>query len=383
MHSGVVQNSEDAMLYYGTRRTKDGKGVTIASQRRYVRYYEEVLKRYGGEAPPPRLLKMTKLRVHTVPNFSGKPFVSIIIKGREVCVTKAVEVSKKAESFEIEVDYPVFDDVKVQLCARKSKKKHQKMCHFWFSTAFVPEDTNSLTLEKFEIDVANKDKKCAHFKENFKIEAFFEPVDEPKKTPKKTRKSDKKSKSDSKSSGKISSEESENKQGSKKVINNEKTVDSFKTKRKRAQSFYDIEEDEELSDSEKDEREMEKYFEEEEDEDAEESIKLKNSSSIVISESKKELNEEENTSNSEEKKDNSEDKKDNSEDKTSNENEEDKVEEENKIEEEEEPVLTDEVVSKEKSGKKDKKEKSKDKKKDKESKQKKKSDKKVSKKRLK
>lgn len=266
MHSGIVQNGEDAMLYYGTRRTKDGKGVTIASQKRYVKYYEAVLKKYNGKAPPPRKLRLTKLRVHTVPNFSGKPFV-LIEKGNERYSSPAVEVSKKDEVFEIHTDHIVEGDVKVQLCARKSKRRHQKMCHFWFSTAFVKK-SNHMVLEKSEIDVANKDKKNVHFKENFKIEAFFENIDEPKLISSKKvskRKSNKKLKR-VKSKKVSSSDKMSSKQKDEDSDNVKREEESIYVKRKRAQSFY--ESDDELSSgSDKDEKMMNMYFKEEEDED--------------------------------------------------------------------------------------------------------------------
>jgi protein-tyrosine phosphatase len=43
MHSGAVHNAEDAIRFFGNKRTKDGRGVTIPSQYRYVRYYELAL----------------------------------------------------------------------------------------------------------------------------------------------------------------------------------------------------------------------------------------------------------------------------------------------------------------------------------------------------
>ena len=41
--SGLCKNSEQAFRYYGRMRTKNNTGVTIASQRRYIRYFETFL----------------------------------------------------------------------------------------------------------------------------------------------------------------------------------------------------------------------------------------------------------------------------------------------------------------------------------------------------
>ena len=42
--SGLCKNSEQAFRHYARIRTKNNKGVTIASQRRYVKYFENFLK---------------------------------------------------------------------------------------------------------------------------------------------------------------------------------------------------------------------------------------------------------------------------------------------------------------------------------------------------
>lgn len=46
-----AQSPEAVMSYYGEKRTKDGKGLTVPSQRRSVAYYARLLKEHNGEVP--------------------------------------------------------------------------------------------------------------------------------------------------------------------------------------------------------------------------------------------------------------------------------------------------------------------------------------------
>lgn len=65
LHCGICDTTEEALEYYGTRRTSNGKGVTIASQQRYIRYYEEILN--SGRVPSRKRLNIVKLKVYGWP----------------------------------------------------------------------------------------------------------------------------------------------------------------------------------------------------------------------------------------------------------------------------------------------------------------------------
>jgi phosphatidylinositol-3,4,5-trisphosphate 3-phosphatase/dual-specificity protein phosphatase PTEN len=69
MYSGLAQNAEEAIRYYGRKRFTCGQGVTQPSQVRYVKYFEQIF--FGiTKSPTTKVLKSVK--VTTVPHMNGK-----------------------------------------------------------------------------------------------------------------------------------------------------------------------------------------------------------------------------------------------------------------------------------------------------------------------
>ena len=61
LHLGIKLSAEDAIMYYNAKRTRDGRGLTVPSQRRYVRYYERVL---GGVTHEGVVRTLEAIRLH-------------------------------------------------------------------------------------------------------------------------------------------------------------------------------------------------------------------------------------------------------------------------------------------------------------------------------
>ena len=63
VHSGRCASADEALFHFGQERTKNGKGVTIPSQMRYVHYYEALLRRGSVQ---PHTYQITHVRFVTV-----------------------------------------------------------------------------------------------------------------------------------------------------------------------------------------------------------------------------------------------------------------------------------------------------------------------------
>lgn len=80
LYCKFVKTALESLVYYGTIRTKDKKGVTIPSQLRYVYYFEHLMKKREILKNPkyvfPRAVtKLYKISMLTIPKFDEAGFV--------------------------------------------------------------------------------------------------------------------------------------------------------------------------------------------------------------------------------------------------------------------------------------------------------------------
>lgn len=200
LYSGVCETPDDALSLFASKRTINGKGVTIPSQIRFVHYFGKYITFYKDrmfalpkEAP---VLKLTKIEFNSIPDLGGggcAPSFKIfsqngtkIFDSRDEMKPKSIKKGKG----------DIVLDLKNCVFAGTSKFKFrsddQDLFHFWLNTRFLPPEKEVevyntsvelkksipsdfefkdlvVELRKNEIDRACKDKHCKIYDKDFSI----------------------------------------------------------------------------------------------------------------------------------------------------------------------------------------------------------------------
>ncbi|KAG0222301.1 hypothetical protein BGW42_006734 [Actinomortierella wolfii] len=167
VHCGAT--AEEAIRWYGEKRTLDGCGVTIPSQLRYIRYYEEFLEARTLHYDP-RLLVLHEILIDTIPKplqrlDPGSNYVILTIFSGDTKIYESLPHNSHVDTKnqQIRVYFPdkivLAGDVKIML---------------WYDSPYKRD--NLLSLTKAETDKACKDKLHAIFDPEFKIHTRFAPA---------------------------------------------------------------------------------------------------------------------------------------------------------------------------------------------------------------
>lgn len=131
LYMNVFDTDKETLLYFGRMRSENGKGVTIPSQKRYVYYYEQILKL---KMPHPVVKKyIKKIRMFILPRFHKvyTPIFKIENNKNEYSSEKKKTDFKKEDlfalvDFDIENGFLVDGDVNLTFYREKLIKKKIK-----------------------------------------------------------------------------------------------------------------------------------------------------------------------------------------------------------------------------------------------------------------
>ncbi|XP_044174863.1 phosphatidylinositol 3,4,5-trisphosphate 3-phosphatase and dual-specificity protein phosphatase PTEN-like [Acropora millepora] len=200
LHNEHFKESTDALKYYGDARTRNAKGVTIPSQRRYVLYYNHLLRNELKYTRTMVLLKCFKISPPPLyQNTTWGAFYIIWQQKLKLYQSKPNEGKLNSEGLEFDVgpSIPICGDVKVEFFQKDMFKKERMLFQFWFNTFFVSQEAatkeiydNEPTLKTFDfgkglryfeirkehLDEAHKDNKDKIFPADFKIRVIYAEV---------------------------------------------------------------------------------------------------------------------------------------------------------------------------------------------------------------
>lgn len=181
LYCGAMGTAADVLEFYGVRRTYNGHGVTIPSQRRYVQYFAESLQPSFDASRERTTWSLKRIFISHVPlNEHGevlaewKPLLGVTRKDKTLLYVGALGANAAScvPSFQCD-GLTIQGDVKFELFNGKSTKR---LLWFWLNTAFIPPGKKSLTLYKQDLDGICKDKEHKIVPADFSVTVFFEKV---------------------------------------------------------------------------------------------------------------------------------------------------------------------------------------------------------------
>lgn len=186
---GPLPSAAEALTEFGFARTRNGKGVTIPSQIRYVNYYGAYWRNFALLKQPfsfdyPQL-SVTSIKMTHAPNFDvgggcDPYFKCFRMDGSCFYNYKKqnkVKEWRKGLEFTLTVDFLIQGDVHFVFYDEDLLGKDDKMFGFWLNTAFLRR--TSYTFPKQALDKACKDTKHKLFNEKFRVTLEFAGVKSP------------------------------------------------------------------------------------------------------------------------------------------------------------------------------------------------------------
>ncbi len=184
LYLGIFDSADESMKYYGLMRVGAEKGVTVPSQKRYVHYFEQILKKKLSTPLKYKTICIKELKIYTIPCFSkfGASCTPTFTIQNGKKIFKYSDINKKKTTYNNTsyknivfpltiTGFSVTGDVLITFYHLQFFGK-DKMFKFWFNTQFLSEK-GVLVIEKNCLDKAFKDKENKFFDPNFKVEMKY------------------------------------------------------------------------------------------------------------------------------------------------------------------------------------------------------------------
>jgi len=161
LYCGKFESADSVFDYYSKKRFSAGEGVTQPSQRRYVYYFEKMLK---DRVYIPRAVAISNISVNKIPfvKKSLRPFIEIYLgNGSQLSFTTKSDFSGQKKIYagnanSISITNPEFvyshcGDITVKLYHHK-RLSIEKIARVAFNTAFLDENQDVLIFKLNECD---------------------------------------------------------------------------------------------------------------------------------------------------------------------------------------------------------------------------------------
>ncbi|XP_065908611.1 putative tyrosine-protein phosphatase TPTE isoform X2 [Dysidea avara] len=139
LHNGVFDGAKEVLQFFGEARAQNKEGVSVPSQRRYVRYYGYLLNNNLQYHPKTVLLQSIKLI--GIPNvLSFTPYFTVTLQKVKMYTSKVYNHIKKSDAFAelmLPQELPLCGDVKVEFFHQSIIGQKEKLFTFWFNTFFT------------------------------------------------------------------------------------------------------------------------------------------------------------------------------------------------------------------------------------------------------
>lgn len=141
LHDNIFYSAKDALQFFATARTRNGVGIVIPSQQRYVQYYEHMVKNNFAYFHNVVLLESLKFIGNPcVQGSSCSPYFTIKIQKVKTYSSKDYDYIRKSGNiteFLLQQQLPLSGDVTIEFYHQSRFSSKEKMFACCFNTSFI------------------------------------------------------------------------------------------------------------------------------------------------------------------------------------------------------------------------------------------------------